>query len=98
MFGIVPSFAGEVSDVVRVGITDNKFQNVLKQDVVLYATADSVICDKQTHKPLINIEANSDIVVKNTDDVRDILYRHAKKEIELETNICKYDNNVPIFR
>ena len=45
---IVPSFASEPTDLVRVGITDNKFQNVLRQDIKLYATSEAVICDKQT--------------------------------------------------
>ena len=66
MFSIAPSFAGDVSDVVRVGITDNKFQNVLRQDVILYATADSTICDKQTRRMLMNVPADTSIIVKNT--------------------------------
>lgn len=65
-FFTIPAVVAEDSDVVRVGITDNKFQNVLRQDVVLYATADATICDKQTRKPLINVEANTDIIVKNS--------------------------------
>ena len=65
-FLTIPAVVAEVSDVVRVGITDNKFQNVLRQDVVLYAIDDATICDKQTRKPLINVEANTDIIVKNS--------------------------------
>ena len=64
-FLTLPISASEISDLVRVGITDNKFQNVLKQDVKLYATADASICDKQTRRVLINVPAETDIVVKN---------------------------------
>ena len=62
----VPSFASELTDLVRVGITDNKFQNVLKQEVKLYATADAVICDKQTHRMILNVPAETDISIKNS--------------------------------
>lgn len=58
-------FASEVSDLVRVGITDNKFQNILKQDIKLYATAEAVICDKQTRRMILNIPANEDVTIKN---------------------------------
>ncbi len=61
----LPTYATEISDLVRVGITDNKFQNVLKQDIKLYATSDATICDKQSRRMLINIPANTDISVKN---------------------------------
>ena len=64
-FLTLPISASEISDLVRVGITDNKFQNVLKQDVKLYATADASICDKQTRRVLINVPAETDIAVKN---------------------------------
>ena len=57
--------ASEVTDLVRVGITDNKFQNVLRQNVTLYATSDATICDKQTRRMLVSIPADADIVVKN---------------------------------
>lgn len=62
----VPVFATEVTDLVRVGITDNKFQNVLKQDIKLYATSDATICDKQTRRMILNVPANADIVIKNS--------------------------------
>ncbi len=61
-----PVFATEVADLVRVGITDNKFQNVLKQDIKLYATSESTICDKQTRRMILNVPANTDIIVKNS--------------------------------
>ena len=63
---ISTTYASEVADLVRVGITDNKFQNVLRHDVKLYATAEASICDKQTRKILINIPPNTDILVKNS--------------------------------
>lgn len=67
LFFITPAvFAQEVIDLVRVGITDNKFQNVLKQEVKLYATADASICDKQTRRVIINVNAENDISIKNT--------------------------------
>ena len=59
-------FANEVSELVRVGITDNNFQNVLKQEVRLYATSEASICDKQTRRLLMNIPADTDISIKNT--------------------------------
>ena len=62
----LPAFASEVTDLVRVGITDNNFQNVLKQDLKLYATADATICDKQSRRMLVNVPANTDISIKNS--------------------------------
>lgn len=52
-------------NLVRVGITDNKFQNVLKQDVILYATSDADICDKFTRKPLYRVNENTNIKIHN---------------------------------
>ena len=66
IFTNISSFAQEITDIVRVGITDNKFQNVLKQEVKLYATSDASICDKQTRRLLMNVPAETDIVVKNS--------------------------------
>jgi len=67
IFAFLPVYAdSNTGELVRVGITDNKFQNVLKQSLVLYATADAEICDKQTHKPLLHIDANTDIVIRNS--------------------------------
>ena len=34
------AYASNDYDIVRVGITDNKFQNVLKQDITIYGTAE----------------------------------------------------------
>ncbi len=62
--GVNTAFAAN-TDVVRVGLTDNKFQNVLKQTVTVYGTADCDICDRETKKIVSRISANSDIVIKN---------------------------------
>ncbi len=60
------TYSAEVSDLVRVGITDNKFQNVLRQETKLYATAEASICDKQSRRLLMNIPAEVDINIKNS--------------------------------
>lgn len=57
--------ATEVSDYVRVGITDNKFQNVLKQETKLYGTAECNICDKYTRRLLLNVPTDTDIIIRN---------------------------------
>lgn len=60
----MPVFAEE-HGLVRVGITDNNFQNVLRQNVVLYGTSECEICDKETHRTLLHVDANTDITIKN---------------------------------
>lgn len=62
--GVNSAFAAS-SDVVRVGITDNKFQNVLKQSVTVYGTAECSICDKETRKVITRASSNTDILIKN---------------------------------
>ncbi len=62
--GVNTTFAAN-TDVVRVGLTDNKFQNVLKQTVTVYGTADCDICDRETRKVVSRISANTDIVIRN---------------------------------
>mgnify|MGYP003290551726 CR=1 FL=1 len=52
-------------DLVRVGITDNNFQNVLKQQVTVYGTSNCDICDKETKKILFRVAPNTDITVTN---------------------------------
>ncbi len=52
-------------NIVRVGLTDNKFQNVLKQEVTVYGTADCDICDKETKKVIYKAPSNTEIAVKN---------------------------------
>ena len=66
LFSSFSVLAEEVTDLVRVGITDNKFQNILRQEVTLYATSDATICDKQTRRMLMNVPADTDIHVRNT--------------------------------
>ena len=66
LFITLPTYATEISELVRVGITDNNFQNVLRQEVRLYATSDATICDKKTRRMLMNIPADADVLVKNT--------------------------------
>ena len=61
----LPIYASEVTDLVRVGITDNNFQNVLRQNVTLYATSDATICDKQSRRMLMNVPTDADIIIKN---------------------------------
>jgi len=53
------------ADYVRVGLTDNKFQNVLKQSVTVYGTSECEICDKLTKKILLHVPADTDIIVSN---------------------------------
>lgn len=62
--GVNTAFAAN-TDVVRVGLTDNKFQNVLKQTVTAYGTAECSICDKETRKVITKVAANDDIVIRN---------------------------------
>ena len=62
--GVNTAFAAN-TDVVRVGLTDNKFQNVLKQTVTVYGTAECDICDRETKKIVSRISANTDIVIRN---------------------------------
>lgn len=70
IFGIADAkavLAEQIDDnVVRVGITDNKFQNVLKTEAVLYGNSECEICDKYSRKVIVKIPANTDIFVKNT--------------------------------
>lgn len=65
-FCAIQAFAAEDTNLVRVGITDNNFQNVLRQEVTVYATSDCVICDKQTRRMLMNIPEDSEIVIRNS--------------------------------
>ena len=59
---VLPVFA---DDIVRVGITDNKFQNVLKQEVTVYGTSECDICDKETRKIISAAPANTEIIIRN---------------------------------
>lgn len=61
----VPVQAAEAGDVVRVGLTDIKFQNVLKQEITVYGTADCEICDRASRRVMARVPADSDITIKN---------------------------------
>lgn len=56
------------NDVVRVGITDNKFQNVLKQEVTVYGTAECDICDKLSKRTIARVPAEMEISIKNSEN------------------------------
>lgn len=58
-------YAASEYNVVRVGLTDNKFQNVLKQEITVYGTADCDICDKETRKIVAQLPAEKELTVKN---------------------------------
>lgn len=65
-YTVLPSYsADELNNIVRVGITDNNFKNVLKQQVVIYGTSDCDICDKASRRVLLKVPANTDITVTN---------------------------------
>ena len=53
-------------DVVRVGITDNNFQNVQKQEITLYGTAECELCDKATKSVITRITPNTEIGIRNS--------------------------------
>lgn len=53
------------NDVVRVGITDNKFQNVLKQEITVFGTSECEICDRETHKVIASAPENAEILIRN---------------------------------
>lgn len=57
--------AGQSQDVVRVGLTDNNFQNVLKTDVVVYGSSECEICDRYSRRSILKVPANTDIYVKS---------------------------------
>ena len=65
-------FAANDYNVVRVGITDNKFQNVLKQSVTLYGTAEMELCDKQSRKVITKVPTGYDILIRNGEGGLDI--------------------------
>ena len=53
-------------NVVRVGLTDNKFQNVLKQTITIYGTSECEICDKHSRRAIFKVPAETDILVTNS--------------------------------
>ena len=60
------SMAETSSNVVRVGITDNNFKNVLKTELVVFGTSDCDICDKYTRRVIAHVPAKDEIYVKNS--------------------------------
>ena len=54
-------------DIVRVGITDNKFQNVLRQELTLYGTSECELCDKATKKVITKVTPNTDINIRQSE-------------------------------
>ena len=54
-------------NIVRVGITDNKFQNVLRQDITLYGTAECDLCDKATKKIITKVTPDTDINIRQSE-------------------------------
>ncbi len=60
-------FGANYYDVVRVGITDNNFQNVLRQEVTVYGTAECEVCDRVSHRVISKVSADTDINVRNTE-------------------------------
>lgn len=62
---IISVSAQDDSGLVRIGLTDNKFQNVLKQTITVYGTADCDICDRATKKVLTHVPADNDIIINN---------------------------------
>ena len=83
---ISPVFAG--GDVVRVGLTDNKFQNVLKQQIVVYGTADCDICDKETRKVIDTVPAETDIMITNGVIGLDLLANGKKSTLRDFVIVC----------
>jgi len=65
LFLSIPVFA---ADIVRVGLTDNNFQNLLKTSVSVYGTDECEIYEKGTDHVLGNAQAyeNITITVKNS--------------------------------
>ena len=60
-------FALNDYNIVRVGITDNKFQNVLRQEITLYGTAECELCDKATKKVITKVTPDTDINIRQSE-------------------------------
>lgn len=63
-FTVNYSYALNSNDVVRVGLTDNKFQNVQKQEITLYGTAECELCDKATKSVITRVSPDMDINIR----------------------------------
>lgn len=76
LFGVLFTCAGlnsfaaqEVKqDIVRVGLTDNNFQNVLKTDVIVYGTSECEIYDRYSRQSIMKVPLGTDIYIKYTPD------------------------------
>ena len=60
-------FAANDYEIVRVGITDNKFQNVLRQNVSVYGTSEMELCDKSTKKIITRVPEGYDINIQHSE-------------------------------
>lgn len=80
-------FASETENIVRVGITDNNFQNVLRQQAVIYATSECDICDKNG-KSLLHVEPNTDIYVTNLLSGMEVIVGNLGATLKELTIIC----------
>ena len=56
------------TEIIRVGISDNDFQQVKHSDVRVYATNDYMICDKLTKQVIAKIPASKSIRVIHEED------------------------------
>ncbi len=66
-------FALNDYEVVRVGITDNKFQNVLKKEVTVYGTSECELYDRFSRRFITKIPAGSDIIIKSSEQGLNII-------------------------
>ena len=52
---LMPAIAIDAESIVRIGITDNNFQNVMRQQVVVFGTSECEICDKHSKKIILKV-------------------------------------------
>ena len=76
------------NNVVRVGITDNKFQNVQKQETVIYGTAECEICDKASKTVITKVTPDTDITIKNNPRGLVVEINHRAKLLQDIVVIC----------
>lgn len=80
--------AEDAQDIVRVGLTDQKFQNVLKQEITVYGTNECDICDKLTHKIIMRIGANTDIIIKNVPQGLSVTTKNSTENLRDFVIVC----------
>ncbi len=85
---IIPVFANTDYNIVRVGITDNNFQNVLKKEIAVYGTSECEICDKATKKVIVQVPANTDIYVYNSSTGLDVVFNGNGYKLRDTVIIC----------